>query len=252
MSVGGGFKKGKAEFAMKDIDGNDIKPATESFSYVDGDKVLTVNGIDINSTENYHGLYFKDGEYACNIYPEEGYLVFDCASKLQNEVIFTYGINIQCSITDFNGITSCNEVTGSEKLAYLSCNVDGDVNWAEINDIHCYQFRVGYANFYIYIADYPGANLTNNLYTYLAVNNPTEFENRVNKIVSINANFSSPYPGYSLLKYTITRTGNSPSYIINLTATIIGKDSSGAIDIRDVTFEINSNAYSTGSLVYKF
>lgn len=274
MSVGGGFKKGKAEFAMKDIDGNDIKTATESFKYVTYEgaehKVLGIDGIDIMEKGiSQYGIYFRYGGTEGHIYSDD-LLYIDCNTGVQidsetginiNGLVYLNNSNISLnnSSLDFQSagakiIDTSGEWDSSAfgQDAYLSVNDAGEIAWATVNQIHCWQFRKSPATLFIYLADYTGDDENNNLYTYFVNAGSSQFDDRVNKLVNISGSFSAPYSGYKLLSYTVNRTGTSPNVIVQFVLTIIGKDSSNAIDIRELTLEMTSNSYHNADIVYKF
>lgn len=249
MSVGGGFKKGKAEFAMKDIDGRDIKTATESFRYDGEDKVLSVNGIDIDSTDNFYGLYFRYNGREYNIYTsDEDRLTFDGNCYFQDAVTFNG------AIYDRDGVSTAGGVTSFGKLAYLSCDDQGAVIWSELYDVHCWQFRKGPVTLLIYIADWAGNSPTENLFTYL--NSPIfdiEFNARANKIFNIHASFTSPYSGNYLVSYTIDRgPAESGGDGVSFNLTLIGRDSSGAMNVQTLSQEMTSNSYQSGEIKLLF
>ena len=254
MSVGGGFKKGKAEFAMKDIDGHDIKTATESFGYVDVDKVLTVNGVDINSSGNGYGIYFRGNGYDYNIYSAVEGLFIDGECTFSNEAKFDGGFNLTGPITDSDGVsTAGGAVSFPGKPAYLSCDDGGNVVWSELYDVHCWKFQKGPVTLYIYMAvAMPNNDANNNLYTYFANVPDSLFMERVNKLVNIRGSFSAPYSGNYLVDYNISRTGTSPNTIVQINLTLIGRDSTGSMNVQTITQEIASNSYQNGTIVYQF
>lgn len=254
MSIGGGFKKGKAEFAMKDIDGNDIKTAAESFRYEDGDKLLKVNGLDIDSRNSLYGIYFRNTGYEYNIYPDSDYLWFTGNCHFNNDVTFADSIHIGGHIFDSDGIdTAGGSVSFPGKPAYLSCDDAGNVMWAELYDTHCWKFQKGPVTLYIYMADSMLNNdENNNLYTYFANVDNSLLMDRVYKVVNIRGSFSAPYSGNYLVDYNISRTGTSPNTIVQINLTLIGRDSTGGMNVQTITQEITSDSYRNGTIVYQF
>ena len=253
MSIGGGFKKGKAEFAMKDIDGHDIKTATESFGYAEGNKVLTVNGIDINSNDSQYGIYFLGKGYEYNIYSAAEGLFFDAGCNFSAEVQFDGGFNITGRITDSDGVNTAAGVTSYGKPAYLSCNNNGSVIWSEVYDVHCWQFRKGPVTLLIYIADWTGNSSENNLFTYL--DSPvfdSEFNTRVNRIFNIQGSFTSPYSGNYLVNYTFDRGPGESGDVVGINLTLIGKDSSGAMNVQTLRQEMTSTSFQNQDIKLLF
>ena len=234
MSVGGGYKKGKAEFAVKDVNGKDITIATESFGYIGSDKVLNVNGIDINITDSNYGIHFKD-EYGddFNIYLTDTGLVISNALSVEGDIYPQSNISFTDGggIVDINGNGSCDSVTGTDEYAFLSNDSNGKIHWKKAYDVHCWLYRSGNITCYIYSTfDTPTL--------YEALNSvPTDKINEY--VINVRLMLSAPQSNYiPTSNYTISKSENNITLSIKCIAPTAQAPEIDTFSVQEVSFTI--------------
>lgn len=230
MSVGGGFKKGKAEFAVKDVNGKPITMATDSFKNIKDDtgtyKLIDVDGIDIG--DNTYGICFNSPSQnsEANIFVNEGALIIDGSSTN----------------------TSTVKIEGDLSIA-------GEVYANNIYSqyVHCWTLSGTNYTFKLYIADYTGNTPSENLYTYFAnETSTTALNTKYDKVFNIRGFVSVDGNEYKPQSYTIERSGTAGNYIITIKFRIIGDGPNNAVVLKRFNAKIDSNSYQNGSIVYQF
>lgn len=234
MSVGGGYKKGKAEFAVKDVNGKDITVATDNFRHETWGNILDVNGIYINDTGNNFGLKFHntDDNEAC-IYLEDTDININAGLYVNGTITPSSSISFTNGsiIIDATGHGSSNTVTGSDERAFLSNDSAGLIHWKKIYDVHCWLYRSG--------------NIT--CYIYSTFDTPTLYEalNRVpidkidEYVINVRLILDAPQSNYiPTSNYSVLKSGNDITLSIKCIAPAAQAAEIDTFSVQTVSFTI--------------
>ena len=218
MSVGGGYKKGKAEFAVKDVNGKDITVATESFDYVGSDKVINVNGICIDDINNNgYGIYFEcpAENSEANIFIAEGALVIDGASTNASRV----------------------KIEGD---LFVAGQVYGNNLYS--NYVHCWQLRGGDYTFYIYTI-----STTDNFYADIS----SIFGSGGEKLVNFKGTYSGANSSHYPIQYLhYAFIASESKYNITFNCLVI--ENGGSVTTEYMDISVTSSSQQQGNVVKIF